>query len=141
MSPFLENLGITVIIDIGKQLLLALPRAVQNWRFRRFFGNDAVAGDRIFGVLDPVTHPQPETNNRYVKLFHGRRQDQPLVGPTHVLGLCSVRVASYSSGLFARFRPGHKPLTFAIDYDVEADWDASVFLFWELGFQLEDLGY
>src|SRR6266849_113705 len=102
MSPFLEKLGITIIIDAGKQLCLAIPRALQNRRFRRFFGTDAVTGDRIFGVLDPVTNPLPPNQNRYVKRFLGRRQDQPLIGATNVLGLCSVRVASYASVLFSR---------------------------------------
>ncbi len=129
MSPFLENLGITVIIDIAKQLVLAIPRAVQNWRFRKFFGSDAVKGDRIYGVLDPVTHPLPPMGNRYVKRFRGRRPDQPLVGPNDVLGICSVRVASYASALFGRFRPGNKPLNFIIDYEIEAKWDASLFCF------------
>jgi hypothetical protein len=129
MTPFLENLGITVVIDVGKQFILAIPRAIQNWRFRRFFGRDAVSGTRIFGVLDPVTHPIPPTTNRYAKHFLGRRADQPLIGPSNVLGLCSIRVASYASGLFARFRPNHTPLTFCIDYDVEAKWDASFFCF------------
>ena len=129
MSALLENLGITIIIDVGKQLFLAIPRAFQNWRFRRFFGSDAVKGDRIFGVLDPVTHPLPPSSNRYVKRFLGRGEDQPLIGPTDVLGLCSVRVASYASGLFARYRPGHKPLAFTIDYDVATKWDASFICF------------
>ncbi|MCU0784810.1 MAG: hypothetical protein MUF81_12365 [Verrucomicrobia bacterium] len=129
MSAFFENLGITIIVDVGKQLVLAIPRAIQNWRFRRFFGSDAVTGDRIFGVLDPVTHPLLPQNNRYVKLFGGRRQDQPLVGPTNVLGICSVRVASYASALFGRFRPSHKPLAFVIDYDVDVKWDASFICF------------
>jgi hypothetical protein len=126
---FLEELGSSLIIDIGKQLFLAVPRAFRNRRFRKFFGSDAVKGDRIFGVLDPVTHPMPANCNRYVKQFLGRRGDQPLIGPTHALGLCSVRVASYASGLFACFRRGHKPLTFVIDYDVEAKWDATFFCF------------
>jgi hypothetical protein len=129
MYPFLENLGITIIIDIGKQLLLAIPRAIQNWRFRRFFGQDAVAGDRIFGVLDPVTLPVSPQANRYIKHFLGRRPDQALIGPTDVLGLCSVRVASYASGLFSRFRPSHKPLAFTVDNDVANRWDASLFCF------------
>lgn len=126
---FLEDLGASLIADIGKQLFLAIPRAFQNRRFRKFFGSDAIKGDRIFGVLDPVTHPTPGITNRYVKRFLGRRADQPLIGPDNALGLCSVRVASYASGLFARFRPGHKPLAFVIDYDVEAKWDASFFCF------------
>jgi hypothetical protein len=129
MNPFLEKLGITVIFDIGKQLVLAIPRAIQGWRFRRFFGEDATHGDRIIGVLDPVTHPQtPPNGNRYVKQFLGRRANQPLVGPNHVLGICSVRVVSYASGLFAKFRP-KKPLAFDIDYNVAAKWDASFFSF------------
>jgi hypothetical protein len=129
MSPFLEKIGISFLVDIAKQFLKAIPRAIQNWKFRRFFGSDAVEGDRIFGVLDPVTHPLPASSNRYVKRFLGRRSDQALIGPTDALGLCSVRVASYASGLFARFRPGHTPLAFAIDYDVATKWDASFFSF------------
>jgi hypothetical protein len=119
---FLEDLSASLVADIGKQPFLAIPRAFQNRRFRKFFGSDAVASDRIYGVLDPVTHPIPASTNRYVKQFLGRRGDQPLISPTHELGLCSVRVASYASGLFARYRPGHKPLPFLIDYDVEAKW-------------------
>jgi hypothetical protein len=88
-----------------------------------------VTGDRIFGVLDPVTNPVPAQTNRYVKGFLGRRQDQALIGPTDVLGLCSARVASYGAGLFARFRPGHKPLAFVVDSEVVATWNASLFCF------------
>jgi hypothetical protein len=141
MYTFLENLGITIIIDTGKQLLLALPRAIQNWKFRRFFGQDAVAGDRIFGVLDPVTNPVSPQGNRYVKHFLGRRVDQPLIGPTNVLGLCSVRVASYASGLFARFRPNHKPLKFVIDSDASATWDASLVCFGSSDSNLKTLDF
>lgn len=128
MSQFLESIFVKLVFEIGKQLLLAIPRAIQNWRFCRFFGSDAVTGDRIFGVLDPVTHPLPTNQNRYIKRFLGRRTDQPLIGPTNVLGLCSVRVASYAAGLFSQFRP-KKPLAFEIDYDVSEKWDASFFCF------------
>jgi len=128
-NMFFEELGSSLVIDIGKQLFLAVPRAFRNRRFRKFFGSDAVKGDRIFGVLDPVTHPTPENTNRYVKRFLGIRPDQPLIGPTEALGLCSVRVASYASGLFAGFRPRHEPFPFLIDYNAHGKWDATLFCF------------
>lgn len=129
MSAFLEKLGVTLVIDAGRQLILAIPRALQNWRFRRFFGRDAVNGEYIFGVLDPVTHPLAPDVNRYVKQFMGRRPDQPLVGPNHVLGLCSIRVATYAAALFAKRRPSSLPLRFETDYDVVDRWDASFICF------------
>lgn len=129
MSAFLEALGITILVDAIKQFVLAFPKAIQNWRFKRFFGKDSLSGDRIYGVLDPVSHPLPPGGNRYIKRFLGRKEDTPLIGPNYALGLCSVRVVTYGSALFARFRPSSKPLIFEIDYNVENKWDASFICF------------
>jgi len=63
-----------VITETVKGIWAAIPKAIDNWRFRRFFGVAAYEGNNIFGVVDPFSHPDPPHPKRYIKKFKGRRQ-------------------------------------------------------------------
>ncbi len=98
-------------------------------RFDKFFGSHALAGEKIFAVVDPYTHPLPRWTNRYIKKFLGRRPTQRLVGEDNVLGVNVIRVVSYVVATFSAFRPSLKPITVVTDEQVSELWDATFICF------------
>ena len=59
-----------VITETVKRIWSAIPKGIDNWRFRRFFGVAAYGGNNIFGVVDPfciLTHLTPEGISRNSK--------------------------------------------------------------------------
>ena len=127
--PILESLGLKILFEAAKQIASALPRSVDKFRFRRFFGPSALDGANIFAVVDPYTHPEPRIRNRFIKKFLGRKPDQPLVGESDVLGVNVVRLVAYSAGLFSRFRSDKSAIPVVTDSEVAARWDATFIAF------------
>jgi hypothetical protein len=83
--PIWVEFLISITIDVLKQIVSAVPKSIDKWRFKRFFGQHAISGEKIFAVVDPYTHPVPRVGNRYIKRFLDRKPDQPLVGETMYL--------------------------------------------------------
>ena len=118
--------------DLSKLLWNAVPRSLDKWRFRRFFGKQSISGEQVFAVVDPYSHPVPRamgTGNRYVKRFLGTKPDQPLVGEDDVLGVNVVRVVAYVSAIFSRYRDKSKPISVVTDAEVMGKWDGTFICF------------
>ncbi len=146
---FTENLSIELLAEFIKEIFLAVPRALDHWRFRRFFGPSALSGEKIFAVVDPYTNPLPKygeplgplvsgafvviseekIENRYFKRFLGRKKDQWLIGEDDVLGINVVRVVTYISALFSKYRRKTKPITVVADEEVAEKWDGTFICF------------
>src|SRR6266496_5140649 len=115
--------------DVIKGLALSVPRAIHNYKFSKFFGQQAIKSDRVFIVLDPYEHPLPRPNQRYVKNFYGRRPNQTLAGEDKVLGSCSVRITKYASSEFALFRNKTNPVKIVLDEEVTDSWEGTFVCF------------
>lgn len=124
-----ESFGVTIITESVKHIFQAIPKSIDKWRFRRFFGPSALNGDNIFGVIDPFSHPLPATGNRYIKRFLGRKPDQPLIGVNDVLGICVVRIVSYCAATFSEFRKDGKSIAIVTDETVSPTWDGTFIAF------------
>ena len=125
----LESIEARVLWETGKGLLQALPNAINKRRFASFFGPSAISGKNVFAVLDPYSHPMPRVGNRYIKKFLGRRPDQPLVGEDDVLGVNAIRVITYVSALFSRFRSDGRSIPIVMDAEVADQWDGTFLCF------------
>ena len=119
----------SIAYDILKHVLSAFPMSLDKWRFRRFFGQHALTGENIFAVVDPYTHPLPRSGNRYIKRFLNRRADQPLVGEDNILGVNVVRVVTYVSATFSRYRKVTNPIAVVTDEQIENRWDGAFLCF------------
>ena len=53
----LENMIPNILWDVLKGLFLAIPRAISNYSFKKFFGQEAIESDKVYVVLDPYEHP------------------------------------------------------------------------------------
>ena len=98
-------------------------------RFEQFFGSHALAGEKIFAVVDPYTTPFPKLGNRYIKKFLGRRPDAALVGADNVLGINVLRVVSYVAAAFSLYRQSINPIAVVTDEQVAELWDATFICF------------
>jgi hypothetical protein len=130
----LEELIPHFIWDVIKGLGLSIPRAISNYKFKRFFGYKALDSDKVYVVLDPYEHPisraqLPQGQNRFVKNFQGRKPNSPLVGEDKILGSCSVRVTKYSSSEFALFRQKTNPVKIVLDEEVINNWEGTFICF------------
>ena len=116
--------------DVIKGIGLSIPRAISNFKFKRFFGKKAINSETVYVVLDPYEHPtnrmqlQPG-QNRFVKNFLGRKANTPLVGEDKILGSCSVRVTKYASSEFALFRQKTNPVKVVLDENVMNNWEGT----------------
>jgi len=128
MSFWVEIL-VSLLPDVLKQVVSAVPKSLDKWRFRRFFGQHALSGENIFAVVDPYTHPLPRVGNRYIKRFLNRKPDQPLIGEDNVLGVNVVRVVTYVSATFSAYRGSTKPIAVVTDEEVEGRWDGTFICF------------
>lgn len=151
---FAENLSIELLAEFIKEIFLAVPRALDHWRFRRFFGPSALSGEKIFAVIDPYTNrlskygePQgplvsgsgtfltrsiiseEKIETRYIKRFLGRKPDQWLIGEDDVLGINVVRVVTYISALFSKYLRKTKPIAVVTDEAVADKWDGTFICF------------
>ena len=127
-----ESLIAGLIIEFFKSFWNFIPKAINNYRFRRFFGKKAIDSEKVFLVLDPYEHPTPRTQNpgnRFIKKFHGRKPDTPLVGEDKVLGSCSIRVIKYGASEFGLFREKVNPVKSVIDEDVKDNWEGTFICF------------
>lgn len=119
-----------IIWDAIKGIYNAFPRAISNYKFRKFFGEKALNNNKVFIVLDPYEHPSPRTAaGRYIKKFLGRKPNVPIVGEDKVLGSCSVRLTKYSSSEFALFRQKTNPVNIVLDEEVINNWDGTFICF------------
>lgn len=130
----IDDILLTVAPDALKGVAKAIPNAINKARFKDFFGRESLNGDNVFVVLDPYEHPIPRPQlqrgqARFVKRFHGRKNDIPIIGEDKLLGSCSVRVTKYSSEAFSQFRPKDKRLKVVLDEEVMNSWDGSFFCF------------
>ena len=127
--PIWAELLLSITLDTLKQIVLALPKSIDKWRFKRFFGQHALGGEKIFAVVDPYTHPTPRVENRYIKKFLNRKPDQPLVGEDNVLGVNVVRVVTYVSATFSAYRRNNNPIAVGTDEQVADKWDGTFICF------------
>ena len=120
-----------IVWDAIKGIASAIPRAISNYKFKKFFGQQAIESDSVFIVLDPYEHPLPRNHQqaRFIKNFQGRKPNQPLIGEDKVLGSCSVRVTKYSSSEFALFRHKTNPVKIVLDEQVMNNWDGTFICF------------
>lgn len=117
-----------IAYDIVRSFGTTIPEVFRRQSFRCFFGRDAVDRKNFFLVLDPYEHPTPRSQglqHRFIKRFHGRRDDIPIVGEDKLLGSCSVRVTKYATLETARYLPEDKPLNVVLDEDVMNGWDGT----------------
>jgi hypothetical protein len=129
-----ESLIPNFLWDVIKGIGLSIPRAISNFKFKRFFGQKAIKSDKVFVVLDPYQHPINRTQlqprqNRFVKDFLGRKPNTPLIGEDKILGSCSVRVTKYSSSEFALFRQKTNPVKVVLDEEVMNNWEGTFICF------------
>lgn len=120
--------------DIIKGFALAIPKAISNYKFKRFFGRKVIGSNNVFVVLDPYEHPIKRNQlqggqNRFLKDFKGRKQNTPLIGEDKILGSCSIRVTKYSSSEFALFRQNTNPVNFVLDEEVINNWEGTFICF------------
>ena len=66
---------------------------------------------------------------RFIKKFHGRKKDIPIIGEDKVLGSCSIRVTKYSSEILSRFRSKDNKVKVVLDEEVMNSWDGTFFCF------------
>jgi hypothetical protein len=125
----MNDLLVKIILEIGKQILYAIPNAIEKWRFGKFFGSHALSGENVFAVVDPYSHPLPRTGNRYIKHFMNRKQDSPLIGEDNVLGVNVVRVITYVSATFSKYRKITNPIKIVTDEEVEKKWNGTFICF------------
>lgn len=130
----LENLIPNILWDAIKGIFLAIPRAISNYKFKRFFGQKAIESDKVYVVLDPYEHPisranLPHGQARFIKNFQGRKPNSPLVGEDKLLGSCSVRVTKYSVSEFALFRQKTNPVKIVLDESVINNWEGTFICF------------
>ena len=126
---FAESFIVSIFIESLRGVVFAIPRAINNWRFKKFFGKYSTTNDNIYAVVDPYTLPLPRITNRYIKRFLGRRPDQPLIGEDNVLGVNSIRVISYITSLFSAYRKKNKPLNVVIDEKIAGKWKGTFICF------------
>jgi len=122
------------IWDVVKEICLSIPKAIGNYKFKNFFGQKAIKGDKVYVVLDPYEHPISRTKlqkgeNRFIKNFHGKKPNTPLVGEDKILGSCSIRVTKYSTSEFALFRQNTNPVQTVLDESVINNWDGTFISF------------
>jgi hypothetical protein len=98
-------------------------------RFEQFFGSHALAGEKIFAVVDPYTNRETQSGNRYIKKFLGRRPDQVIIGADNVLGINVIRVVSYVTATFSVYRQSINPIAVVTDEQVADLWDATFICF------------
>lgn len=130
----IENIIPNIIWDVVKGIFGVIPRAISNYKFKRFFGQQAIDSDKVFIVLDPYEHPVSRGNlqkgqNRFIKNFHGRKQNSALIGEDKILGSCSVRVTKYSVSEFALFRQKTNPVKITLDEAVMNNWEGTFICF------------
>lgn len=130
----IEGIIPSILWDIIKGLALSIPRAISNFKFKRFFGRKAIESEKVYIVLDPYEHPTSRSQlqyaqNRFIKRFMGRKEDTPLVGEDKLLGSCSVRVTKYSSSEFALFRQKTNPVNVVLDESVINNWEGTFICF------------
>lgn len=127
--PIWAELLISITTDVLIQVISAVPKSIDKWRFKRFFGRYALSGEKIFAVVDPYTHPLPRVGNRYIKKFLNRKPDQPLVGEDNVLGVNVIRVVTYVSAVFSVYRRNKNPIAVVTDEQVADKWDGTFICF------------
>jgi hypothetical protein len=130
----LESLVPHIVWDAIKGFFQAIPRAISNYKFKKFFGKEALDSDRVFVVLDPYEHPVPRHNlppgqARFIKKFQGRKHDSPLLGEDKILASCSVRITKYASSEFALFRQKTNPVKIVLDEEVINNWEGTFICF------------
>ncbi len=130
----IDDILLTVAPDAVKGVVKAIPNAINKARFKNFFGRESVEGENVFVVLDPYEHPVARAQlqrgqARFVKRFHGRRADIPIIGEDKLLGSCSVRVTKYASEGLSRFRPKNNSAKVVLDEDAMNSWDGTFFCF------------
>lgn len=117
-----------ILYDIARGLWTAIPEALRRQHFRRFFGRDAVDTGKLILTLDPYSHPTPRSQRiqpRFIKHFHGRCPDTPIIGEDLLVGSCSVRTTQYATRESAKHLPEDRPLRVSLDETVMNDWDGT----------------
>jgi hypothetical protein len=133
MGVFVD-IALTFVLDIIKGIIKLLPKSIEKIKFKNFFGKSSIDSDNIFIVLDPYEHPIPRNRlshgqHRFVKKFHGRRNDIPIIGEDRLLGSCSVRITQYASSVFSKVRAKTNPVKVVMDEDIMNRWDGTFLCF------------
>jgi hypothetical protein len=129
MMGILENIGSTILIESAKRIFKAVPKGIENRKFRKFFGPAAYDGENIYAVVDPFSHPSPPHSTRYIKHFLGRKPDLPIIGVNDVLGICVVRIVAYCASAFSEHRKEGRSITIVKDSDAISSWDGTYLAF------------
>jgi hypothetical protein len=120
--PILESFLVRGTWEVGRQLIGAVPRGFNVYRFGKFFGKPAQTDKAVCVVLDPYEHPvQSRAQNRYIKRMLGRTADIPVTGEDVVLGTNTVRVITYFNSLFIRDSWAHRPVAVELDTTIAGE--------------------
>lgn len=122
------TLGLGTIYQAIKNIVQAIPKAIEDYKFRKFFGKDACQKGNVFLVLDPHEHilpHTPATQERYRKQFYGRRRDVIFPGADPVVGTGAIRVTNYASMEATRHLPLEQALKVKLDTDLLNSWDGT----------------
>lgn len=118
---------ILVLWDIMKRLSNVLPKAIDTYKLKRFFGSHIFDKERVFLVVDTYKDPRLRTGNRYEKDFLGRKGRQGLVGGNIIYGTFSPKEVAMFGSLLAPFRKN--PIEVVTDEEVNTVMDATLICF------------
>ena len=130
----IDDVLLTVAPEAVKGVFKSIPNAINKASFKNFFGKSAIDKSNVFVVLDPYEHPTPRTQlqsgqARFIKKFHGRKADIPIIGEDKMLGSCSVRVTKYASEIFSKFRVKDNNINIVLDEQIMNSWDGTFLSF------------
>jgi hypothetical protein len=127
-----QNLLAGILIEFFKVLWNFIPKFLNARKFRLFFGKNAIDSEKVYLVLDPYEHPESrdiKLQHRYIKKFHGRKEDSPIVGEDKVLGSCSIRNIKYGASEFGLYREKVNPVQSVTDEEVKDIWEGTFICF------------
>lgn len=130
----IDDIILTIAPEACKGIAKSIPNAIDKVKFKNFFGIQALEGKNIHIVLDPYEHPVSRSQlrsgqARFVKRFHGLKNDSPIIGEDKLLGVCSIRITKYASETFSKFRSKNNSVPINLDEQVINAWDATFLCF------------
>ncbi|MGD1007990.1 MAG: hypothetical protein ABR980_12260, partial [Ignavibacteriaceae bacterium] len=130
----IDDILLAVAPDAIKGFVSAIPNAFNKYKFKKFFGKKILESDKAFIVLDPYEHPISSSQlyhgqTRFIKKFHGKKNDVKIIGEDKLLGGCSIRVSKYSTEVLSNYRSKREKIKIVFDEDVINSWDGTYFCF------------
>jgi hypothetical protein len=130
----IDDILLTIAPDAIKGVAASIPNAVNKARFKNFFGAPVIGGENVFIVLDPYEYAVSRSElspgqARFVKRFHGRRADAPVIGEDKLLRSRTARMTKYAAEALSKFQAKEKGARIVLDEEVINLWDGSFFCF------------